>query len=196
MTAVWAHRGASSTERENTVAAFEAAVRLGADGVELDVRRARDGRLLVHHDLLPAVVPPWVPTLAEALDACGDLLVNVELKEPVGVEALPVLVGRNVLVSSFDLPSIDAIAGAVPTAWLVMAPAPRIVATCVAHGHVALHPHHRVVRRRLVDAAHAAGLALNTWTVDDPARMRRLAAIGVDAIVTNDPALALRTLRP
>jgi len=178
------------------VEAFAAAVRLGADGIELDVRLAPDGRLVVHHDPLPAVVPPWVPTLAEALDACGDLLVNVELKEPVGVEALPLLAGRNVLVSSFDLASVDAIAGAVPTAWLIMAPATRVVATCVAHGHVALHPHHRVVRRRLVDAAHAAGLAVNTWTVDDPARMRHLAGLGVDAIVTNDPALAVRTLRP
>ena len=47
----------------------------------------------------------------------------------------------------------------------------------------------------LVDAAHDKGLALNTWTVDDPDEMQRLKALGVDTIVTNDVALAVKTLR-
>ena len=50
MTQVIAHRGASGLEPENTVAAFRRAVALGADGVELDVRRSADGVLVVHHD--------------------------------------------------------------------------------------------------------------------------------------------------
>ena len=47
---VLAHRGASRAERENTLRAFERACALGADGVELDVRRTSDDVLVVHHD--------------------------------------------------------------------------------------------------------------------------------------------------
>ena len=49
-TAVWAHRGASSQEPENTLAAFELAIRQQADGVELDVQRTADGEIVVVHD--------------------------------------------------------------------------------------------------------------------------------------------------
>jgi glycerophosphoryl diester phosphodiesterase len=47
---VIAHRGASGCELENTLAAFRAAARLGADAVELDVHGTADGVLVVHHD--------------------------------------------------------------------------------------------------------------------------------------------------
>ena len=45
-----AHRGASATEAENTLASFEAAVRAGADGVEFDIRMTSDGHAVVMHD--------------------------------------------------------------------------------------------------------------------------------------------------
>lgn len=50
MTSIWAHRGASATAPENTIAAFEEAIRLGANGVELDVQRTADNHLVVIHD--------------------------------------------------------------------------------------------------------------------------------------------------
>lgn len=77
-------------ERENTVGAFAAAVALGVDGVELDVRRTLDGTLVVHHD--PSIgdqviarsgcrtLPSYIPSLEEALDALRGVLVNVEIK--------------------------------------------------------------------------------------------------------------------
>nr|NNM91202.1 glycerophosphodiester phosphodiesterase [Bacilli bacterium] len=45
-----AHRGASAIAPENTMAAFEAAILLGADGIELDVHQTKDGVLVVMHD--------------------------------------------------------------------------------------------------------------------------------------------------
>ena len=45
-----AHRGASRAERENTLAAFTRAAEMGADAVELDVRRTAENLLVVHHD--------------------------------------------------------------------------------------------------------------------------------------------------
>ena len=47
---VWAHRGASGYAPENTMAAFEKAVEMGADGIELDVQLTKDGELVVIHD--------------------------------------------------------------------------------------------------------------------------------------------------
>jgi len=89
--AVIAHRGASAARPENTVEAFRHAVELGADGVELDVRRTRDGQAAIHHDetladgralrdLDAADLPDHVPLLRAALEACEPLEVNVEIK--------------------------------------------------------------------------------------------------------------------
>jgi len=50
MTSIWAHRGSRLRAPENTMQAFALAVAEGADGIELDVHLARDGRLVVRHD--------------------------------------------------------------------------------------------------------------------------------------------------
>ena len=47
---VWAHRGASGYAPENTLAAFQKAVDLGADGVELDIQLTKDDQIVVIHD--------------------------------------------------------------------------------------------------------------------------------------------------
>jgi glycerophosphoryl diester phosphodiesterase len=91
---VLGHRGASRARQENTLAAFAKAREMGADGVELDVRRSADQQLVVHHD--PHVegfgviaehafealraTRPDIPMLTEALDACAGMIVNVEIK--------------------------------------------------------------------------------------------------------------------
>lgn len=105
MTQIWAHRGASAAAPENTLAAFDLAVRKGAQGVELDVQRSADGVVVVIHDetvdrttrgsgrvvgLTATELQAWgVPTLAEVLDllAPTDLRVNVELKN--GIDPYP-----------------------------------------------------------------------------------------------------------
>ena len=47
---VFLHRSANMVAPENTAPAFEAAVRQGADGVETDIRRTRDGVMVIYHD--------------------------------------------------------------------------------------------------------------------------------------------------
>ena len=212
MTSVFAHRGASAAEPENTIAAFVRAKEMGADGVELDVHRG----LLVHHDAEP--VPPDAPTLAAALDACAGMVVNIEIKNLQGdadydetnaaadeVVALLHERGRRdeVLVSSFNVATINRVReldDSIATAFLVThAPDDdligRIIDRTRRQGHGALNPHHIGVTPRLVELAHANGLQVHTWTVDDPERMRYLADLGVDSIITNVPDIAIATLR-
>lgn len=230
---VLAHRGARRRAPENTLEAYAAARDLGADGVELDVRRTRDGALVLHHDPGPADGPvlatldhaevrerfPTIPTLAEALDVCAGLLVNVEIKnlpwepdfdaeERVVDDVIALLRARDdadrVLVSSFHLATVDGMherAPEVPTAFLFLAGLdPREVVDLAAdRGHVAVHPDVRALGGPEVPAfvahAHDRGLQVNVWTVNEPADMVRLADLGVDALVTDVPDVALVALR-
>ncbi len=92
MTVVFAHRGCTEDGAvENSLDAFTEALRLGADGVELDVRLTKDGGLAVHHDaeiagvgVIPelevADLPPHVALLADVLAVCEGMTVNVEIK--------------------------------------------------------------------------------------------------------------------
>lgn len=107
---VIAHRGASGSAPENTMAAFRAAVAAGADGIELDVTRCASGEIVVIHDATvdrttdgsgaiaelslralrnldagawysPEFAGERVPLLAEVLDELGaSLRVNIEIK--------------------------------------------------------------------------------------------------------------------
>lgn len=52
----------------------------------------------------------------------------------------------------------------------------------------------RVLRPRLIAYAHAAGVEVHVWTVNDPDDMRRLAALGVDGIVTDRADVAREVL--
>jgi len=219
VTSVFAHRGASVAEPENTIAAFVRAREMGADGVELDVRRHESGVLAVAHDaVLGRPLDPSVPSLSEALDACIGMTVNVEIKNYRGdedfdpdellatrvVELLASRGGRDdVIVSSFGLGCINRVRELDPslrTAFLcTIAPdadvAGRVIDRARRHGHGAINPHHLGVTPRFMELARAAGLSVHTWTVDDPARMRELASLGVDTIITNVPDVALRALR-
>ena len=50
MTKIFAHRGSKGTHPENTLASFKEAVRVGSEGIELDVHLTKDGHLVVIHD--------------------------------------------------------------------------------------------------------------------------------------------------
>jgi glycerophosphoryl diester phosphodiesterase len=225
MTKVIAHRGASRAFPENTVAAFRAAGAMGADMVELDVRATADGYLVIHHDahlpdgrviydLHARELPSDVADLAAAIDACGEMAVNIEVKNSrkdpdfdnertVAAEVARFVTGRSlhdrVLVSSFDVGSIERVRiedRNVPTAWLTMVipDAGAVAAGLVGNGHRALHPYDLLVDAALVETCHDLGLEVNVWTVDDPDRMRELVVFGVDGICTNVPDVALRVL--
>ena len=67
---------------------------------------------------------------------------------------------------------------------------PGLAAGHLGEGRVdAVMAHYRLATPKLVDAVHRAGGELYVWTVDDAEHIRRLEAMGVDAVITNDPRL-------
>jgi glycerophosphoryl diester phosphodiesterase len=111
---VVAHRGVATAAAENTIDAFTNAIAAGADMIEFDVRRTRDGELVVFHDThvgaaaigeltrdeIKSAKGVRPPLFAEVLDACaGKIRLDVELKEDGYVpEAMALL--RAVLVTA------------------------------------------------------------------------------------------------
>ena len=212
------HRGAPRLARENTVESFIAAVATGAGGIELDVRRTADGVLVVHHDPVlddgraivdcqSAHLPPYVPTLDRALDACGGAIVDVEIKnlpgEPgfdstdrIADDVVHALGARPEppaawLISSFRRETIDrcrAVDPGIATGWLTFsATTDDDLAWAVAAGHAAIHPCVPAVDRGLIERCHTAGLLVNAWTCNDVARACELASWDIDGICTDVP---------
>jgi glycerophosphoryl diester phosphodiesterase len=126
-----AHRGYHADVPENTMAAFEAAVKMGVDGIETDVRLSADGKAVIMHD---RVTPHKraiaelshaeiehdaghaVPLLAEILDALPDVLWNIEIKTPAAWPAAARILAkfqarRRLFVTSFRHDVIERCAG-------------------------------------------------------------------------------------
>lgn len=226
MTLVIAHRGASAAHPENTIEAFVAAREMGADWVELDVRHTGSGDIVVHHDAVTpngelirsqslADLPDSIPTLEQAIEACGEMGVNIEIKNdpkdddfdpehlmvPRIVEIARATLARDkVLVTSFDMGAINAVHDLdrnMPTGFLTMDDigVEVSVGRAKAHNHVAVNPSDAITTKRWVDEALANELDVYVWTVDDPDRMIELAGMGVAGIITNVPDVAIETLR-
>lgn len=235
-TQVWAHRGASKFAPENTLPAFELAIRQGADGIELDVQRTYDGHLVVTHDETCHRVtgqPGWIhqmtlaelrhynfaatngqypftrlPTLAEVLDLIKPtrLQLNIEIKNGLipyaglETEAISLVesfkMAEQVIFSSFNHFSMRQIRQLRPDIrcgllyecglidpWLY---AQRVGAT-------AIHPSFPNLQiPDLVSNCHQTGIAINAWTLDDPELLRKAMTLGIDAVITNLPDLALQ----
>jgi glycerophosphoryl diester phosphodiesterase len=237
---VFAHRGAKRVAPENTLPAFEAAIRLGADGIELDVQYSSDGKLVIFHDLnlektsdgtgrvtahtleelrkfdagshfSPEFAGTQIPTLDEVLGlAKGRLLVNIELKSlditgaKLGVDVVAAVRAHKmtdeVVISSFNPFALRSSKQAGPevehgllldlessgwTRWGL------VLRYSLAQG---VHPETTMVDAAYVAAAHGRKMPVRVWTVNDEADMRRLADLGVDAIISDTPDVALRVL--
>ena len=100
-----------------------------------------------------------------------------------------------VLVSSFDpalLARARRLAPELARAVLVEPPAepPAVLDLCRRLEAAAIHPERTLVTADLVAAAHADDRRVFPWTVNAPDEIRRLIGIGVDGVITDDPATA------
>lgn len=230
---IFAHRGAKSVAPENTLPAFQRALEMGVDGIELDVHCSKDGKLVVIHDntlegtttstgkvgaytaaqlaqidagshFSPAFAGVGIPTLDEVFDLVGNqCLVNVELKseDPNGGDQaeplIAMIAARNlyeqVIVSSFNPPSLikmRALAPKVRLGLLYYLPLPTFLRDAWFSPIIrpeAIHPMHTLIDEELMGWAKAVGCAVNTWTVNDVSKAKRLAALGVNVIMSDVP---------
>jgi glycerophosphoryl diester phosphodiesterase len=210
-----AHRGDPVGHRENTLPAFAAAVEQGADMLELDLRRTRDGAIVVLHD--QSLLRLWgldasvgdldlaavarlgegevrVPTLRQVLDAV-----------PPSVELMVDFTRREVVAGALDQVMS---AGALDRCLFVTGnvDALRLLRGLSGRARVGLtwtegadppldlldglaaeywNPMWTFVAADGVASAHDAGLGVSTWTVDGREDMARVVAAGVDAVVSN-----------
>jgi len=186
---VIAHRGAEL--RENTLPAFERAIELGADYLELDVWH---GTVVTHDRPVPGTS---YPTLAEAIEVCrGRIGLMVEVKRPRGddvLRTLELLEDDDVLVS---------FSRAAVTQARALRPRLRTVqhvgfgvSIRAAREAWAVGFHDSRVTRRGIATARSYGLEPLVYTVNDAARMRELDALGIAGIFTDRLDLALPLFR-
>lgn len=211
-----AHRGDWRRAKENTLAAFEAALAVPAcDGLEFDVRVAADGIPVVCHDetltrvhgrservdAVPSRVlfDLGVPTLADALQVAGRRpFLDVELKVDPGLVVVEVLAaGRgpelhNALVSSFDHATLQAIGRRAPTwpRWLNTRILDEVtVAAAAALGCRGVSVEWHALNPESVSLARSAGLEVASWTVRRRSTFDRLGRLGVVAVCVEAAAL-------
>jgi glycerophosphoryl diester phosphodiesterase len=201
---------------------IEAALRAGADAVELDVRRGRSGRLVLGHNRRRARRQTAIPLdealsfLAERKRSDAGLLVDVKEDGTAAglVRALvdADLVSRTTACArtvtilrelreahcllrrawSLKRRRHAAAAGLVPVRGDVAA----TIAAALREGLADLvSVHHSLVTAPLVTAVHAAGGEVYVWGVGSADQARVLAALGVDALIGDDPEL-LRAASP
>jgi glycerophosphoryl diester phosphodiesterase len=173
-----------------------------------------DGRLIC--EMNASELPEHIPLLPEALDACAGMWVNIEIKNhPIDADfdasdTLAATVATHLaergedhrwLISCFHRPTIDAMRTLRPevrTAWLTEGvrdeDCERVAREMANMGHTALHPYTKHLNRNCVEVFHKHGLQVNSWTIDDPARMAEVIEWGIDGICTNVPDVALQVI--
>jgi myo-inositol-1(or 4)-monophosphatase len=198
-------------------------VALGADMVEIDLRRSRDGRIVVLHD--QSLLRLWevdasvgdldwadvarlgdgggvrIPLLREVLDQVAlPLMVDFTRREVVE-GALAAVAAAGALERCLF------VTGNVPALRLLRARSgeARIGLTWIEQGEVPTallselgaeywNPMSELVGADAVETVHAMGLKVSCWTVDEPGEMSRVRAAGVDAMVSNRVAALLEFL--
>ncbi len=144
-----------------------------------------------------------IPRLEEVLEllVATDTRLNVEIKPfptqttvPATLIALLRRFGkeRQYVVSSFDLEALLQMRALAPeTALALLGDGREILAPALQHRLEWIHPQYQTLEEGIVAQAHAAGIYVNVWTIDNPATLESWRAMGVDKICTNCPAVML-----
>ena len=212
-----AHRGYRTGLGDNTIAQIQEAIRLGADMVEIDVRRRRsDGELVLSHDKGPNETAPRLRD-ALALARHANIPLNLDLKQNHLAEQLV----RELREADMTERIVITGGGWEQALWIRhLEPRIRVGLTIPRRHHdwiralgwvanrawrfvwtgrvdLLLKATHRLVTPKRITQVHRAGGESGVGTPDDPATIARLVAMGVDGICTNvpDPARVAATQR-
>ncbi len=221
---IYGHRGASSTEPENTLRAFRRAIELGVDGIEFDVQCTSDRVPVVLHDRDLArttngsgaidAIPfsqlrqydagkgEVVPTLEEVLTLVGDKIhLDIEIKQGgIESEVLSVLAAypdARWTISSFDWTSLERLRSLSPAAdiWLLAVVASDALFNTARRLKASGVALYAPAYNSLTAPLFRdAGLSVTIWTVNDIEEARRVQELGAAALCTDDPQLMIEAL--
>ncbi len=245
-----AHRGASAVAPENTLAAFRRAIDDGAEGIEFDVRLAKDGVAVVFHDatlkrtalrdgniaditsteLAKIDIGSWfnkmdrrnanpryslqtVSTLTETLEFLKEFKgrIYIELKcrdsEIAGLVSAVCDasstsgLASQIILKSFKMaviprvrllcPGLKTAALFAPKIMTILRKEKHLVKIAEEFGASELSIHYSLATQKLMEKAGKRGLPVTIWTADNPRWVKRGIKLGLNAIITNNPAKLL-----
>ncbi|MGB2838149.1 MAG: glycerophosphodiester phosphodiesterase, partial [Candidatus Sulfotelmatobacter sp.] len=190
------HRGARAEKSvpENTLASFDLALAQGCDGFEFDVRLTADGHAVVCHDAIAhglkiAESPAEKLDLPQLCDVLAryhsTAFLDIELKVP-GLEAIATGLlrtlpsARGFVISSFlpeVLRAIHELDATIPLGLICETQAELSLWQRLPVQYVI--PHHKLVRKMLIDEIKAVGKKILVWTVNATVDMKRFSKWGV-----------------
>jgi glycerophosphoryl diester phosphodiesterase len=214
---IYAHRGASGELPENTMAAFERAIALGVAGIETDLHATADDEIILTHDpdlsrtfgierdvrmMTWAEVhkaAPEVPRLVDLLELAGDRIhLDLEIKqsylEPLFLPLLARFPRARWAISCFDWRCLARVRELNEEAdlWLLsIGDRPLLFETAKHLQGSTVAIYDNAVTTVTMERAAAIGVDVMAWTVNDPERRSELAALGVSAVCTDHPHIAL-----
>lgn len=211
------HRGAKAYEPENTILSFKRALELGVNAVELDVRRTKDGEIVVIHDAevdrttngkglvsdltlseiknLSTDKGEKIPTLEEALDFLNrKVKILIEVKE-VGIEEKVLDIVRrrgledNVIIISFHEEVLKRVRELSETikTGLIYVKHKDPIGAAISLKAQYILPMYKFIYSYLVKKAHEKGLKVIAWTINTPEEAHKFAGMGVDGIASDKP---------
>jgi len=214
-----AHRGASAYEPENTLVAFRKAVSMGADAIEFDVRRSKDGvPIVIHNGDLKRVVgvdkKVWeltveelksfkvfgrepIPVLEEVLaEFANKIPLFIEIKdeglETKVVEYLNMYKSYdNVLIISFNYNILSKIKELLSKIdiGLITDRHPIPIREALKLRALAILPRYNLISSRIVSEMKSKNLKIYTWTINDVSTAMKIISYDVDGITTDNPSL-------
>jgi glycerophosphoryl diester phosphodiesterase len=213
----FAHRGARAHSPENTIPAFELALRLGARGLETDAWLTADGEVVLDHDGMVGrrfrkreiremqrdELPPHIPTLAELIDSCGsDFDLSIDLKDqrvagPIAnvIASLAPHMAPRVYLCHPQMDFLVQIKAEVEPMRLIhstrlerLTSTPEMQAARLAEvGIHGINMHHTDWNGGLVALFHRFGLLAFSWDLQFEHQLRPALRMGIDAVFCDDP---------
>jgi len=199
------HRGAKSYAPENSIEAFELALQHGCDGFEFDLHLAGDGAVCCHDAEWKgqrlrdhACSELALASLAEAIAFAPRAYLDIELKE-CGITSLEAAVLRaldpaRAIITSFNPDALEEAkqyVSELPRGLICDASESLIQVNRVFVDAVVLH--RSLVNAETIEWLHERKKKLFVWTVNDANEMKQFARMGVDAIISDDTKLLVRT---
>ena len=211
------HRGAKGYVAENTLASFQKAIELKADGIELDVHLSSDGEIMVIHDetinrttagngfvkdfTSAALNQFGIPTLTEVLDILNhNFFVNIELKSNDLIEKVMVLIKKqvaennwsysNFMISSFDWHNLEMVSqrnNQIKTGVLTEDSIENALAFAKKIKAFSINPYFKLLNSENVKLIHKEGFQIHTWTVNLPEDITFVKSLNIDAIISDFP---------